>query len=379
MKKHLSSLLICLGLTAIPALGQATPGVTAKTIVIGQSAPLSGPAQELGTAFRNGARAYFDHVNAAGGVAGRQIVLKTLDDGYDAERAAKNTQALIDKDGVFALFGYIGTPAANAALPLVGKEGVPFFAPFSGARTLREPFNENIFNVRASYATETEKIVENLTAINVKHIAVFYQNDADGKAGLEGVQHALKKRGLDTMLTATVEHNSVDVGGAVAKMKHAKPQAIIMVSAYTSCAAFVRAIRKDEDWNPYLSNISLVGSQSLSNALGEEGRGVMISQVVPLPFDDRVPVVKEYHQYFLTNPEREAGFVSMEGYLSAKVLVEGLKRAGAALSREGFVKAIHSMSTYDAGGFLVHFGPNDHNASDFVDLTVLSEGGKFSH
>ncbi|MES2741418.1 MAG: ABC transporter substrate-binding protein [Pseudomonadota bacterium] len=367
-------------MTTLSAQSQAAaPGVGAKTIVIGQSAALSGPAKELGIAFRNGALAYFDHVNAAGGVGGRHIVLKTLDDGYESERAAKNTQTLIEKEGVFALFGYVGTQTSAAALPLVSKEGIPFFAPFSGARALREPFNENVFHVRASYAAETEKIIENLAAISVKQIAVFYQNDADGKAGLEGVLQALKKRGIEVVTTASVEHNSVDVTTAVAKIKRAKPQAIVMISAYSACAAFVRGIRKDNESNPYLSSISFVGSQSLSNELADGGRGVMISQVVPLPFDERIPVVKDYHKHYLTQPERETGFVSMEGYIAAKILVEGLRRSGAALTRESFAKAMESMSAFDAGGFVTRFGPNDHNGSEFIDLTVLGEGGRFSH
>ncbi len=378
MPKHFLTLLTCLGLALATPLSHAA-GVTAKSIIVGQSAPLTGPAAQLGIEFRDGAQAYFDHINAAGGVAGRQIVLKTLDDGYESERAAKNTQTLIEKEGAFALFGYIGTPTSNASLPLINKEGIPFFAPFTGAQSLREPFNENIFNIRASYYAETEKIVENITAINVKRIAVFYQNDAYGKAGLEGVMRAMKRRNIEVMLTATVERNSVDVAAAVAKMKRAQPQAVIMVSAYTSCAAFIRAMHKDAESVPYFWNISFVGSQALSNELADEGRGVMISQVVPAPWDERRPVVREYKQRYLTKPEREAGFVSLEGYIAAKVFVEGLKRAGAGLTRESFTKAMHGMSAYDTGGFVVRFSPTDHNASDFVDLTVITEGGKFVH
>ncbi|MES2741417.1 MAG: ABC transporter substrate-binding protein [Pseudomonadota bacterium] len=354
-------------------------GVTAKSIIVGQSAPLTGPAAQLGIEFRDGAQAYFDHVNAIGGVAGRHIVLKTLDDGYESERAAKNTQTLIEKDGAFALFGYIGTPTSNASLPLINKEAIPFFAPFSGAQSLREPFNENIFNIRASYFAETEKIVENITAINVKRIAVFYQNDAYGKAGLEGVVRALKRRNIEVMATATVERNSIDVSAAVLKMKQAEPQAVIMVSAYTSCAAFIRAMKRDAEFVPYFWNISFVGSQALSNELGEDGRGVMISQVVPAPWDERRAIVREYRQRYLTKPEREAGFVSLEGYIAAKVFVEGLKRAGAGLTRETFSQAMQNMGSYDTGGFVVHFSPTNHNASDYVDLTLIVEGGKFVH
>ncbi|MES2068855.1 MAG: ABC transporter substrate-binding protein [Pseudomonadota bacterium] len=368
-------LVLSLGLAISPA--HAETGVTAKSITLGQSAALSGPAAQLGMEMRDGAQAYFDHVNAMGGVAGRHIILKTLDDGYEADKAIANTRQLIDKDEVFSLFGYVGTPTSNAVLPLVAKENLPFFAPFTGAQSLREPFNRNIFNIRASYFEETEKIIQHITTLSINRIAVFYQNDAYGKAGLEGVTRAMKKRNIEIIAMATVERNSVDVAKAVAQMKQAKPQAIVMISAYTSCAAFIKDMLKDGEANPIFWNISFVGSQALSKELGKEGRGVMISQVVPAPWDDINPVVKEYKGLYLKTPGRQPGFVSLEGFIAAKVFVEGLKRAGANLSRESFVKAMEGISSYDVGGFQVKFSATNHNASHFVDLTVIGKDGKF--
>lgn len=372
-----NSLLLTGLMLLLSTLVHAETGVSGKSILIGQSAALSGPAQQLGTEMRDGAQAYFDHVNAQGGVAGRQIVLKTLDDGYEADRATSNTKQLIDVEGVFSLFGYVGTPTSNAALPLVAKADIPFFAAFTGAQSLREPFNRNVFNIRASYFEETERIVQHITTLSISRIAVFYQNDAYGKTGLEGVTRALKKRNIEVIGVATVERNSVDVAQAIAQMKLAKPQAIIMISAYKSCAAFIKEMLKDPIGAPIFWNISFVGSQALSKELGKEGRGVMISQVVPTPWDDVNQVVKEYKNFYLNKPGREAGYVSLEGFIAAKVFVEGLKRTGGNLTRESFVRSLETMSNYDAGGFQVKFSPTNHNGSHFVDLTVIGKDGKF--
>lgn len=357
----------------------AETGVSPSTIMLGQSVALSGPAKELGQDLRDGAQAYFDQVNAQGGIHGRKIVLKTLDDGYEADRAAANTKQLIEQDHVFALFGYVGTPTSNASLAAVSKAQIPFFAPFTGAQSLREPFNRNIFHIRAGYFEETEKIIEQLTTLSNKRIAVFYQNDAYGKAGLEGVMRALKKRNLEVVGIGTVERNSVDVTAAVSKIRQSDPQAVVMISAYTSCAAFIKAM-KAEGAQPQFWNISFVGTQALARELGADGLGVGISQVMVAPWEDINPVVKEYKQLYLhAGSNREVGYVSLEGFIAAKALVEGLRRAGPALTRDGLVKALESMSAYDTGGFVVRFGPNRHTGSSFVDLTMISKNGKFLH
>ncbi|CAN5884219.1 ABC transporter substrate-binding protein [soil metagenome] len=379
MKKTLQKILPSLFFLAVNLGAQAETGVSSKAIILGQSAALSGPAQQLGTEMRDGAQAYFDHINAQGGVAGRQIILKTLDDGYEADRAAANTRQLINGEGAFALFGYVGTPTSNAAMSLVNKEDIPFFAPFTGAQSLREPFNRNVFHIRASYYEETEKIIEHVTTLSIKRIAVFYQNDAYGKAGLEGVTLALKKRNIEVTGLATVERNSVDVAQAVAQMKQLKPQAVIMVSAYKSCAAFIKEMVKDPGMAPIFWNISFVGSQALAKELGKDGRGVMISQVMPAPWDEIHPVVKEYKQLYANKPGKEVGYVSLEGFIAAKVMVEGLKRAGSGLTRDSFIHAMESMTTYNTGGFQVKFSAASHNASTFVDLTVIGKDGKFMH
>jgi branched-chain amino acid transport system substrate-binding protein len=383
VSRHFTKMCVALGLAlgaslaAGPAL--AENGVGDKTIVIGQSAALSGPTSALGTAMRDGALAWFDAVNADGGVNGRQIVLKTVDDGYDPARAGPNTGQLVDKDHVFALFGYVGTPTSNAAMAWVDKGGVPFFAPMTGAQSLREPFDRNVFNIRDGYADETEKIVEHLDAIGVKQIAVLYQDDAYGKAGLEGVTQALKKRKQDVFVTATVARNSVEVAAAVAKMQAAKPHAVIMISAYKSSAAFIRAMRKASDSVPFFWNVSFVGSQALMDELGKEASGVMISQVMPSPWDEKIAVVKEYRKLYLTKAGREPDYASLEGFIAAKVFVEGLRHVKGELTRKSFTHALETMGTTNLGGYTVQFSPSNHNGSNYVDLSIVTRNGKIMY
>ncbi len=361
---------------ALAAAGVAgAQGVTDSQVVLGQSVALTGPAQQLGIDMRFGANLYFNQVNAHGGVNGRRIVLKTLDDGYEANRAAENTKKLINDEKVFALFGYVGTPTSAASLPIFTEARVPFVGPFTGAELLRNPVNPYIFNVRASYFDETEAIVQHLTAMSVNRIAVFYQNDAYGQAGLAGVERALKKRGLEVVAKGTVERNTVEVKKAIDEIRKANPQAVVMISAYKSCAAFIRDMKKAGS-NPTFWNVSFVGSKALAKELGPDGRGVQISQVMPFPWDSSVPVVKEY-QKLLVAEKAEPGFGSLEGFVAAKVMVEGLRRAGKSLTRESFVKAMETMGDYDAGGFKVSFGPGRHSGSQYVDLTIISRDQKF--
>jgi branched-chain amino acid transport system substrate-binding protein len=367
---------LCLAFASgLAGLAQAQ-GVTADTILIGQSAALSGPAQALGQDMKAGIEAYFGYVNGKGGVHGRKLVLKSLDDGYEPERAKANTTELIEKERVLALLGYVGTPTSNAALPLFTQAKVPFVGAFTGAQSLREPFNRYVFNVRASYFDETEAIVDHLARAGVSKIAVFHQNDAYGQAGLAGVERALKKRGMAIAGTATVERNSVDVKKAVDTLSAGNHQAIVLISAYKSCAAFIRDMKR-LNINPQFWNVSFVGSKALSEELGESGRGVQISQVVPFPWGSTTAVVKEYQRVISPDGKDIYNFSSLEGYLAAKVLVEGLKRAGKSPTREKLVDAMEDMGRVDLGGFVINYSPTNHNGSQFVDLTIVSKNGKF--
>jgi len=363
-----------LALVSDPAA--AAEGLTAATVTVGQSAAFSGPAAELGKDMRSGIQAYFDQVNRAGGVNGRKLILKSLDDGYEPGRAAENTRRLI-QDDVFVLLGYVGTPTSEAAKPIFTEARVPFVGAFTGAELLRSPFNRYVFNVRASYYAETDAIVELVTKLDLKRIAVFYQNDSYGKAGLTGVERAMKARNMKIVALGTVERNSVDVAASVSEISAKDPQAVVLISAYKSCAAFIKAMKKAGS-NPQFMNVSFVGSKALAAELGAEGRGVGISQVVPFPWNLGTPIVKDYQRHqSASNSTAEFGFGGLEGYIAARVFVEGLRRAGTNPTREGFVNAMETLRDYDIGGFYITYTPSDHNGSKYVDLTVIGKDGRF--
>jgi len=360
---------------ALPA--QTVQAQERRRLVLGQSCALTGPAAQLGTQMRTGAKLCFDAVNAAGGVNGLQIELKTLDDGYEPDRCKANTQALIDED-VFALFGYVGTPTTLAALPLVNQAKIPLFAPLTGAEALRDPMSHWVFHVRASYYEETALIVRQLTQLGLKKISVFHQNDSYGKAGLEGVQRALRPMGLEPMGTSTVERNSVDVAKAVKDLVPSLPEAIVMISAYKSCAAFIRAARK-AGYGGVFYNVSFVGTQALSDELGKDALGVVVSQVMPYPFGTVSGVAAEYQAALAkanaAGANLKLDYNGMEGFLTAKVFTEGLRRMGRP-SREGLVAALEGLQNFNPGGFPLHFTPAKHVGSNFVELTMLTGDGR---
>jgi branched-chain amino acid transport system substrate-binding protein len=354
---------------ALPAFAQN------NRIVLGQSAALSGPAAQLGLQMNAGARIFFNAVNAQGGINGNTIELRATDDGYEPDRCKANTEKFI-KDDVFGLFGYVGTPTCLAALPLVVDAKMPFFGPFTGAEALRDPFHKMVFHLRASYYDETALIVKQLTTLGLKKIAVFYQNDAYGKAGLEGVTRALKALNLAPVALGTVERNTVDVAQAVKDIAPKMPEAVVQISAYKSCAAFIRAARK-AGYGGTFFNVSFVGTQALADELGKEANGIMVSQVMPFPFSTTTSISREYLEAVRkAGGDTKPNYSSMEGYLAAKVLTEGLKRAGRSPTRETLISGLESIQSADFGGFSVRFGPREHVASRFVDLSMLTEDGK---
>ncbi len=362
---------LCASWLTAPARAQAN-----GPIVLGQSAAFSGPASELGEQFKRGALWHFERVNARGGIGGRSIELLSLDDGYEPDRCAANTKQFIER-GVFALFGYIGTPTSLAALPLATAARVPFIAPFTGAEALRVPFNRYAFHVRASYFDETAAIVRQITSMNIQRVGVFHQNDSYGKAGLEGVVRALKPLNLEPASLGTVERNTVDVDAAVKSILAGNPGAIVLVSAYRSCAAFIRAVRK-AGFGGNLYNVSFVGTQALAQALGADARGVVVSQVMPYPFSAVTGLSADYLAAgrAAAGDKFEPNYGSMEGYVAARVLVEALRRPGAAASGEALVGALEALRELNLGGFFVDFSPSKHTGSRFVELTILNADGK---
>jgi ABC-type branched-subunit amino acid transport system substrate-binding protein len=377
-RQALSTVCKLVGSSALAAWGAAaqaqSEGVSDNRIVLGQSAPFSGAAMQLGLQFNLGAQLHFDALNALGGVNGRRIEIARLDDGYEPERCAANTRQFI-QDGVFALFGYIGTPTSLVALPLATEARTPFFAPFTGAQALREPFNRYAIHVRASYFDETAAIVRQTTSVGIKKLAVFYQNDAYGKAGLEGVTRALKALDLEPVAVGTVERNATDVSQALKDILVAKPEAIVQISAYKSCASFIRLARR-QGFSGNFYNVSFVGTQALLEELGAEARGVVVSQVMPFPYSATQAISGEYLAALKDKRGVAPNYSGIEGFVAAKVFAEGVRRAGRNLTREGFIAAVQSMQNLQLGGFTVDFGPKKHTGSRFVELTMLTEDGR---
>jgi branched-chain amino acid transport system substrate-binding protein len=348
------------------ALGQGAAGV----IVVGQSAPLSGSNKDLGTDIRNGALAYFKRVNDAGGVNGRKIELVSLDDANDTKRSEANTKQLLESNNPIALYGYGSATLSRPALPLVEAAKIPFVAPFTGADPMRK-FNRYVYNHRASYADELEKIVEHYTTFGIKRFAVLHYDDAVGKENFGAVDRALKTRNLAPVAVASVTRTQTDFAKELAAVAKSNPDVVILTTLYKTSADFIKGMKKQGVGAQFVST-SFAGSTALANALGADGLGVAMAQVVPSYLKRSIPVVREYQAAMeATLGKKEYSYTSLESYIAAKVLVEGLRRAGAQPTREKVLAALDGISNYDVGGYLVSFSPTNHNGSSFVSLSIL--------
>jgi len=372
MAPRLSWIICCVILPVTAAA--ADPGVTADTIRIGESAALSGPAAGLGTGMRIGLEAAFAECAAAGGVHGRKPVLIARDDGYDPDRCVDCTLGLLNDDHVFALAGYVGTPTAKVALPIIADQQVPLVGIFSGAKLLRDPVLPNVFNLRASYDDETEALVAKLVAAGRHRIAVFYQNDAFGEAGLGGTIAALQRRNLEVVAKDSFERNTVAVRTALATLEQAAPDAVIMVAPYQPVAAFLTEAEKSH-FSADFATLSFVGTENLIAAAGPAAEGVLISQVVPPPSDTSVPLVKAYVAALAAaHPDASPAYTSLEGYADGRLLLLGLDQAGDTPTRAGLRAALEAMHAVDLGGLMVTFSATDHQGSAQVFLSRIKNG-----
>ena len=377
---HLIRIAAALAAAAWLAGAQAqSPGVSASAVLFGQSAPLSGANAELGNDIRNGALAYFRKVNETGGVHGRRLELVTLDDANQVPRSEANTIELVEKRSVFALYGYASATLSKPALPFVEKNRVPFIGPFTGADPMRV-FNKYVYNIRASYADELEKIVEHYNTFGIKRFAIVYYDDAVGKENLSAVERALKKRSLGVVsVGAFKDRAKPDIAGGRKEVMKGNPEVVIFTTLYQATADFIRLARASGMGASMASN-SFPGASPLAKELGKAGAGVAIAQDVPPPTKRSVPVVKEYQEAIAKQiGKKEFSFTSLEGYIGAKVIVEALKRTGPRLTREGFMQALDGLKDYDAGGYVVSFSPTNHNGSAYVELTVIGKDLKFNY
>jgi branched-chain amino acid transport system substrate-binding protein len=365
--------LLATGLTA-----SAEDGVSADKIVFGQAAPLDGPAAALGLGMKLGLEAAFAEVNKAGGVKGRKLELKSVDDGYEPTKSIEAVKKLLEQDKVFALAGPVGTPTSAATQPIANTAGAPFIGSFTGAEFLRSPHKPLVMNIRASYFLETEAMVEHLTKdLGATRIAIMYQDDAFGQAGLAGVQKALEKRQMPLAAEGTFERNTLAVKTALLTIRKAAPDAVIMISPYKPAAEFIKVARQIK-FDPTFVNISFVGSDALAKELGPAGAGVVITQVVPFPKDAAIPVVGRYQTSLkAVAPEAQPGFVSLEGYLVGRAIIAALEKVNGDPTRQGLMEAVRKTGAFDLGGFKLAYSDTSNRGSDQVFLTVIQADGSF--
>ncbi|MYB89526.1 MAG: ABC transporter substrate-binding protein [Proteobacteria bacterium] len=355
-----------------------TPGVNSERILFGQSAAFSGPAGELGKSMKAGILAAFKEVNDNGGINGRRLELRSLDDAYEPEAAVTNTQQLIE-DGVFALIGAVGTPTSQSAVPVTEANDVPYMAPMTGAEYLRDNTRHTVINLRASYYQETEEMVERLTTdMGYDRIAILYQDDSFGRAGLQGVLLALERRKLSAAGTGVFPRNTIAVKTALLDLRAMEPQAVIIVGPYKPTATFIKWARRLR-MDPIFMTLSFVGSNALAKELGTEGAGVLVTQVVPFPTGDTINATASYRAALKAfDPAIEPGFISYEGYLAGRLAAHVVSHCGKQISRDCINSVLRTDDSISLDGFKLRYGKDDNQGSDSVFLTVIGPNGKYS-
>jgi ABC-type branched-subunit amino acid transport system substrate-binding protein len=348
------------------------PSDSKNTILLGQSLPLSGPSAQIGKKYQAGAQAWFNEVNRKGGINGKKIRLISLDDQYEPELTIINTKRLLEKPNLLALFGYVGTPTTKEILPFIEERKIPLIAPLTGASILRDKDLKMVVNLRASYQMEIDKIVESLVRNARQKIAIIYQDDAFGKDGLKSAESALKKHGLKPIAIATVQRNSAQIQSALQVLTSSQPNAIIIISTYVSSAALSRELLQ-RDVKAQIMNVSFVGTRALEQSLPVGlANGIGVSQVVPFPWDRWIPVVADYQRLMrVNNSSARFGFTSLEGFMAAKLITEGIKRVQGPLTKESLITSLKSIKKVDLGGFQLDLSSNNKQASDYVELTFF--------
>ena len=355
----------------------AGPGVYSDRIVFGQSAAFSGPASELGKGMQIGILSAFKEVNDRGGVNGRRLELVSLDDAYEPETAILNTHRLIG-ERVFALIGAVGTPTSKSAVPVAEEHDVPYIAPMTGAEYLRGGERRTVINLRASYYQETEEMIERLTTdLGINRIAILYQDDSFGRAGLHGVLLALERRELSAIGTGIFPRNTVAVKTALVDLRATKPEAVIIVGPYKPTATFIKWARH-LGMNSIFMTLSFVGSNALANELGVQGSGVLVTQVVPFPTGNTVPASASYRAALKAyDPAATPGFISFEGYLAGRLAIHVVSHCGKQVDRSCFNTVLRTGNYINLDGFPLRYGKNDNQGSDDVFLTIIGPDGQY--
>ena len=351
-----------------------TASVAASEIVIGQSAPLTGGNADLGKDIRNGALAYFKKVNDAGGVNGNSIKLLTLDDKNETSLSAENTRKLVDEQNVVALFGYASSTLSIPAMPTVKERKVPFFAPFTGADTIRKQ-NDFVFTVRATYADEIEKIINFWGNLGANRVTVLHYDDAVGKQDFETVAKSLEKFAKKPV-SVSIKRNAELTDASVQEIIASDPQIVVVTTLYAPVAQMVKRL-KAANKQYMVSSLSFAGASQIAKALGPDAAGISVALTVPNPRQQSIPVVKECVEAWAALGQADAMSVTaLESCIAAKVLVEGLKKAGTDISRESLQKSLAALRRVDTGGFVVEFKPGFHHGGKYVDIAVIRKNGE---
>jgi branched-chain amino acid transport system substrate-binding protein len=366
-----------LAATAAAAVARRAFAQSDDPIRLGQTVALTGPLAEIGIAMHRGSKVCFDAVNATGGVHGRRIELMARDDGYDVPRALANVEHFLKDPALFGLFSCMGTPIIEGMLPLIRHSDVPCFSPLTGASSARPADMRNVLNVRAGYAEEAERLVEHLATIGLKRIAVAYQGNSFGKEVLHSTEGSLRRHRLDQVVAAAVQNDASDAASAAKAIAAANPEAVVLALAGKPTVGFVKAIRSERRGLP-LYALSVMGSAAAVRALGDDGIGIAVSQVVPMPTNPVLPIVRDFLQAWRAAPGGiEPSHLALEGYINARTFVEALRRAGRAANRKAFLDSAWAIRRLDLGGFELNFLQPGRNASRFVELTMIGRDGRF--
>jgi len=360
--------------TAVGA-GAQTPGITDSEILIGHDVDLSGSIAVRMKTFIEAADAYIERVNQAGGVYGRKIRLLRADSNNKPERTKENVKMLVEQKGVFALWAMSGTGNVAAALPYLSERGVPLIASTSGADPFYLKKHAVLINVKAGYGDEIRRMVTHLKSTYLSRIGIIYLDNGFGREVYKTAMEAAQQSGMEVVAAAAHKEDMSDVTQAVEKVAKAAPAAVLMLTLAGPAPKVMDAYFKT-DTPAQMFALSIVASDSLYKALGEKARGTIVTQIVPFPWDRNIPLVREYQDVVKAKGVTDFSPTGMEGFLYAKALVLGLQGAGRKPTREGLIQAFENMRDVDIGGMKLAFAPNDHNGSDYVEITMIGRGGK---
>jgi ABC-type branched-subunit amino acid transport system substrate-binding protein len=369
--------ILAVSVSSEPAEGQflsRAHGIDGNQIRLGMSFAETGRLGFLGSAAKRGCQACFARANAEGGISGRKVVLIDYDDRNEPIEAVNNAERLIDRDNVFALLNFLGTPTSRAVLPMVSESNIVLLGPLSGAEVFRRPIQTYVFNTRASYAEEAEELVSHLiTDLGVRKIALFRQDDSYGDAGHAAVSDALQRRGLQLVGEGGYVRNSVRAQDALYHLAKTRPDAVILFGTYKPCADFIRGAKMLGLKNTVFCNVSSVGTEPLASYLGEAGEGVIISQVVPSPYDASLPLVRDYQRDMQATGSTEFTYIGLEAYLNGLVMLTALRAVGRDLTEEKLIQSLENLDM-DFQAFRIRFGPNIRQANHQVFLTKIEQG-----